>query len=205
MALSGKFGANKEHCMQPTHNEVYISVDVETAGPIPSQYALLSIGACLVLDPSIRFYAELQPDKEAFTPEALQICGLDLATLKITGLAPRAALEQFSAWVNRHTPSGMKPVFVAFNAPFDWMFISEYFFRYLDHNPFGHKALDMKAYYMGHNHTRWDQTGYEKITKHYGIPDVLSHNALEDAVMQAQIFRTMLTEQNAFSTERNEP
>ncbi len=33
----------------PLHNnETYISVDIETAGPNPGGYAMLSIGACTV-------------------------------------------------------------------------------------------------------------------------------------------------------------
>ena len=31
--------------------EIFVSVDVETAGPIPGEYSLLSIGACPVFDP----------------------------------------------------------------------------------------------------------------------------------------------------------
>jgi ribonuclease T len=191
--------------MEPTHKEAYFSVDVETAGPIPSRYSLLSIGACLVFDPSNRFYVELQPVNDKFTAEALQITGLDMTQLKANGLEPREALERFSDWVNQNTPTGEKPVFVAFNAPFDWMFVAEYFYRYLGHNPFGHKALDIKAYYMGQNNTLWNQTGYEKITSHFDIQASLPHNALEDAMIQALIFRAMLAEQDKFIVERNKP
>ena len=38
--------------------EVFISIDVETAGSVPSRFALLSIGACLVDDPEQAFYVE---------------------------------------------------------------------------------------------------------------------------------------------------
>ena len=62
--------------------EVYICVDVETAGPVPSQYALLSIGACLVEEPERSFYIELQPDREEFLPEAMAISGLSPEDLK---------------------------------------------------------------------------------------------------------------------------
>lgn len=31
-------------------NECFISVDVETSGPIPGEFSLLSIGACVVPD-----------------------------------------------------------------------------------------------------------------------------------------------------------
>ena len=36
--------------------EAYISVDVETAGPYPGLYSLLSIGACSVWKPEHNFY-----------------------------------------------------------------------------------------------------------------------------------------------------
>jgi ribonuclease T len=53
--------------------ELYICVDVETAGPTPGQYALLSIGACLVQDTSCTFYIELCPDSTVSIPEAMAI------------------------------------------------------------------------------------------------------------------------------------
>ncbi len=69
-------------------NEIYICVDVETAGPIPGQYAMLSIGACLVEDTSTTFYVELKPDRSDYLPEALAISGLSLDSLKEHGIAP---------------------------------------------------------------------------------------------------------------------
>ena len=56
-----------------SYDEAYISVDVETAGPSPSQYSLLSIGACLVSRPEKSFYIELQPVNDKMLPEALAI------------------------------------------------------------------------------------------------------------------------------------
>ena len=45
--------------------ECFISVDIETAGPVPAKYAILSIGACLVEDPEQTFYVELMPEHTA--------------------------------------------------------------------------------------------------------------------------------------------
>jgi len=184
--------------MESNRKETYISVDVETAGPNPSQYSLLSIGACLVFDPSKTFYVELQPVNDAFTSEALQISGLKMEKLKAHGLPPEQAMRQFSDWVSQITPD-RQPVFVALNAPFDWMFVADYFHRYLGQNPFGHKALDIKAFYMGRNDTLWNDTGFEAITKHYRIEQSLNHNALQDAVAQARLFRRMLEEQEVLA------
>ena len=175
-------------------NEFYISVDVETAGPNPAGYSLLSIGACTVLDPIEKFYVEMQPVHEAFLPEALQISGLSMDELREHGIPPQQAMQRFADWVEQVTPENSKPVFVAFNAPFDWMFVNDYFHRYLGHNPFGHSALDIKAFYMGMTGTAWAETGFAKVTEYFGIQHPLTHKALQDAIDQAELFRKMLEE-----------
>ena len=106
--------------------EAYVSVDVETAGPNPSRYSLLSIGACLVADIQRTFYVELQPINGNFTPEALAVSGLSLEELAERGLPPAEAMARFETWLEIQIPSSRRPIFVAFNAPFDWMFINDY-------------------------------------------------------------------------------
>ncbi len=177
-------------------NETYISVDVETAGPFPREYSMLSIGACTLCEPRETFYVEIQPLNDHFTREALQISGLDLAKLKLNGLTPREAMSRFSDWVTQVTPQEHEPVFVAFNAPFDWMFVSDYFHRFLGRNPFGFKALDIKAFYMGFKGVSWSETAMYKIAEQYIENRQLTHHALQDALDQAEIFRKMLAEIN---------
>lgn len=188
--------------MQSQTNETFISVDVETAGPNPSQYSLLSIGACLVFAPEKRFYVEVQPVNDAATSEALEISGLSLESLKTRGLPPVEAMKRFADWVEE-VAAGGQPVFAAFNASFDWMFAADYFHRYLGRNPFGHKALDMKAFFMGMQGIGWEETGFDNITRHYQIKQTLNHNALEDAVTQAALFRRMLDEQEQRLTAKS--
>ena len=190
--------------MESSQKNLFISVDVETAGPSPDGYSLLSIGACMVYEPSKQFYVELQPVNEAYTAEAREVSGLDMATLKASGLPPREAMKQFGDWVTANITSDETPVFVAFNAPFDWMFIAFYFNHHLGRNPFGHKALDIKAYFMGQKHIDWEQTSFERISDYYGINKSLPHHALGDAQVQAEIFRAMLAEQEE-PKERNAP
>jgi len=178
--------------------ETFISVDVETAGPIPGQFALLSIGACLVEDPSTTFYVELHPDRAEVSSEAMAVHGLSLEALKISATAPAQAMQAFADWVKWVSPEGSRPVFVAFNAPFDWMFIHDYFYRYLGENPFGHSALDIKAYFMGQTGAAWGQTSLNHIASRFMEERHLSHNALMDAQDQAEIFRLIL-----YQTPRN--
>ena len=173
-------------------NEAYISVDIETAGPNPSDYSLLSIGACTMLEPQTTFYVELKPENNNATPEALAISRLSIDRLFERGLEPELAMTRFDEWVNEVTPDGYRPIFVAFNAPFDWMFINDYFHRYLGRNPFGHTALDIKAFYMGLHGVPWSQTAMRFVGKQYLGDRQLTHHALRDALDQAEIFGLML-------------
>jgi ribonuclease T len=145
--------------------EVFISVDVETAGPIPGEYSLLSIGACHVDDPACTFACELKPLNRNADPKALEVTGLSLEKLDQTGLRPHEAMEHFDAWLARSVGSGEKLVFVGLNAPFDWSFVNYYFHRFMGRNPFGFTALDLKAYYMGATGCRWADSVQEEAAQ----------------------------------------
>lgn len=179
--------------------EIYICVDVETAGPIPARYAMLSIGACLVMDISVNYYDELKPDRKACDPGALAISGLNPQSLAKTGTSPGTAMKRFEKWVRSVTPEGTRPVFVALNAPFDWSFVNDYFLRYLGRNPFGHSALDIKAYYMGQMGVPWSETSMKHLSSHFLEEIRLTHNALRDAMDQAEIFRKVLEQNPKFN------
>jgi len=179
---------------QATTPEVFISVDVEASGPAPGRYSLLSVGACLVDDPARTFYAELQPVGEAATAEAMAVHNLDLERLKRDGLPPAEAMKRFEAWLQAVVPAGALPVFVGFNAAFDWMFVADYFERFLGRNPFGHTALDLKAYFMGLTGSAWGDTTKRALAGRYPDHPQLTHNALQDALDQAALFRRMRAE-----------
>lgn len=172
----------------------YIAVDVETSGPNPAGYALLSIGACTLGEPRQTFYVELQPDKSDFIPEAMTINNLSLDKLITEGLPARQAMRSFADWLEQCVPEGIQPLFLAFNAPFDWMFVNDYFHRYLGTNPFGHAALDAKSYYMGLKGVDWYATSMNDVTQLYLPGKPHKHHALNDAVSLAVIFEKMLTD-----------
>lgn len=174
--------------------EAFIVIDIEASGPAPGQYAMLAIGACTLQEPRHTFYVELQPDKEAFTPEAMAVSGLSMDRLAAEGLPPARAMELFAGWVEDVVPEGALPVFAAFNAPFDWMFVNDYFHRYLGYNPFGHAALDMKAYYMGLHGVAWAETSLREISQRHAGHRELTHHALSDALDEAEILEAMFAE-----------
>lgn len=188
---------------QATAPEVFVSVDVEASGPAPGRYSMLSLGACLVDDPGRTFYAELRPVGEAATAEAMAVHNLDVERLKRDGLPPSEAMERFEAWLQAVVPAGALPVFVGFNAAFDWMFVADYFERFLGRNPFGHTALDLKSYYMGLTGGAWSDTTKRALAERYPDHPQLTHNALQDAIDQAALFRRMRAEQ--FRTPHESP
>lgn len=176
--------------------EAYICVDIETAGPIPGDYSLLSIGACTIFEPQLTFYIELQPINQNITPEAAAIHNLSIERLLQEGTNPLEAFTHFEQWLTTQAAPNQQPLFVAFNAAFDWMFINYYFIHYLGHNPFGYTAIDIKAFYMGLAGVPWSQTSWRFISPRYVTANHLSHHALQDALDQAGMFKNMLAEQH---------
>jgi ribonuclease T len=170
-------------------NEIFISVDVETAGPIPGKYSLLSIGACDVRDDDIAFECLIKPINENFDPKALEVTGLALDELRRIGLPPAQAMEDFRRWIRNTAGRDGRPVFVGFNAAFDWSFINYYFHRYLGENPFGFAALDIKSLYMSATACAWDETRSSRIAARLKPKLDGNHNALQDARYQAEMFR----------------
>ena len=103
-------------------------------------------------------------------------------------------MGEFEYWIMQVVPEGKRPVFVAFNAPFDWMFVNDYMHRYIGHNPFGHKALDIKALFMGLHGVSWEETSHAVISNFYFKDRELLHHALEDALMEADLLDHILSE-----------
>jgi DNA polymerase III epsilon subunit-like protein len=169
--------------------ELYISVDVETAGPIPGEYSLLSIGACDVDDDACAFSIELKPINYNADPKALEVTGLSLDELAQRGAEPAAAMAAFAAWATNLADEHRALVFVGFNAPFDWSFVNYYFHRFTGDNPFGFAALDIKALYMGATGGTWADTRSSQIAKHLAPERRGDHDALHDARYQAELFR----------------
>ncbi len=178
----------------PSSGETFVSVDVEAAGPYPGRYSLLSIGACLVADPQQAFYVELKPVSREAEASALKVSHLSLESLAETGVDPDRALQQFADWIRQSTPAGSRAIMVGFNAPYDWAFIDHYFLQFLGENPFGHTALDIKAFYMGLTGCPWDETSMVYVSPRFLKGEQLPHNALADARMQAELFRQLLAQ-----------
>ena len=179
------------------NNEVYISVDVETDGPIPGPYSMLSLGAV------------------AFTPEGDELDGFEVNLLELPGahqhpdtmewwdtqteaweyarrdlVEASVAMESFYRWVEKFPG---KPVFVGYPAGFDFLFVYWYLIQFCGDSPFSHSALDMKTYAMAILNKPYRQSTKRNWPKRWsrGTPHH-SHKAIDDAREQGMIFCRML-------------
>lgn len=181
-----KHPMTKHPLIEPT----WVSIDVETSGPDPSTHALLSVGASLVAEPEVGFYVELKPDQKAADPQAMAVHGLDMRRLRTTGAEPATAMASLEAWLKAEVVG--RPTMVGFNAPFDWMFVNQYFWYYLGRNPLGHSAIDIKALAMGWLCVPWSQTSFAALATRCGLASSLGHHALDDARQQARLLAALL-------------
>jgi hypothetical protein len=179
--------------------DIYISADIESDGPIPGRYSMLSFGLAVAAtfdgreftprDPAeSTFGRELRPIATEYLPEALAVSGLDRGRLEREGADPARAMAEAAEWV-RGEAGEARPVMVGYPIVFDWMFMHWYFVRYCGASPFGFSgALDMKTMYQRRAGVTLDRAGREDLPPEL-VPDrPHTHDALADAIEQAEIF-----------------
>jgi ribonuclease T len=176
-------------------DEAWISVDVEASGPTPGTGSLIAIGACPVDQPEVQFEATIAPIPGLpWSDEAERVHGLSRERLAVEGATPENAMRSFVDWVDT-VAAGRRPVFVGFNATFDWMFVADYAWRFVGRNPFGISGLDIKALYMGRHLDdvrRWADTTGDRVARRYPASLPHTHRPIDDAREQAEILRLIL-------------
>ena len=163
---------------------------METSGPIPGEYSLLSIGACLVDDDAKTFSCELKPLNRNADPKVLEVTGLSLDAYFDRGEDSVAAMLRFHDWLVDLAGDDTKLVFVGFNAAFDWSFINYYFHRFVGSKPFGFTALDIKSFYMGAARCSWEDTKSSRMKERLEPRKLGDHNPLHGRPVPGRTFPT---------------
>ncbi len=179
--------------------DVYFSADVETDGPIPGPYSILSFGLVYagVFD-GIRFvqpenyaqtfYRELRPISENFQSDALSVNGLDRERLLKEGASPESAMVEARRWIEGIAGQA-KPVLVAYPLSFDWSWLYWYFVRFTGASPFNHSlCFDIKTAFAVKAGIPIAEAGKSKLLPSLRPRGKHTHHALEDAMEQAEIF-----------------
>ena len=180
--------------------DVYFSADVETDGPIPGPYSMLSFGlvyagafdgTTFYRPPSYDrcLYRELKPIAENFEQEALDVNGLDRERLAEFGQLPSDAMSEASQWV-KESAGGGDAVFVAYPLSFDWTWMYWYFVQFSRYgSPFGYsRCFDIKTAMALALGRTVSSVGRKRIPSILKSTSPHTHNALDDAISQAEIF-----------------
>ena len=177
-------------------SEVYVSTDVEADGPIPGPHSMLSFAsAAYRADKTLvgTFSANLHtlpgaqghPETMAWwqtQPEAWAAARADLQD-------PGVALPAYVAWLES-LPG--RPVFVAYPAACDFMFVYWYLIRFAGESPFSHSALDIKTYAMALLGAEYRESAKRNMPAAWFDDLPHTHVALDDAKGQGALFCNML-------------
>ncbi len=178
--------------------DFYFSVDVETDGPIPGPYSLLTFAIVAVGTYSgdkfqrverRTFTARLRPISEMFEPAALRVNNIDRTQLLADGEEPASAMTRAAQWINEHS-AGLQPILVAYPLVFDWVWLYWYFVRYSAVGvPFSHSAgFDIKTAYAIKSGLPLSSAGRSNMPPSLTGNEEHTHDALDDAVKQGEIF-----------------
>lgn len=139
-------------------------------------------------------YTELKPISENFQPEALAINGLDRTRLAIQGVDPTAAMTEAADWVRRSAGQG-SPVLVAYPLGFDWTWLYWYFMNFSSTgSPFDYsRGFDIKTAIAVKTGRTISTSTRAKLPDRYQSHRPHTHNALDDAIEQAEIFANIFT------------
>ncbi len=184
------------------NNEIYVAVDIETDGPVPGLYSMISLAAVATTETEEidSFYHKLVPLEEASQdqrtmawwmtePEAWQEATSDAQSAS-------EVMAEFCKWLDN---LGKNPVFVAHPISFDYSFVSWYLWKFTNRNPFADlesaaRTLDITSFTAGKFERSLNESKRKNFPKWIsrGMPEH-SHNALDDARGYAVVLRNILT------------
>lgn len=164
----------------------WIMVDIESDGPCPGLYSMVSFGA-VVVEPALNrtFYGKCRPISDTHVPEALAVSGHTREEC-MTFPTPEETMARFQAWVVEH--SGTRKFrgnivpdarFVSDNNGFDWQFVNYYFHRYVGSNPFGHSSTNLGSLFKGLEKSMFAKWKHRRKTTH-------THHPVDDAKGNAE-------------------
>lgn len=184
--------------LEHLHSEVYVSVDIETDGPLPFRNSMLSFGAAaflpgkglvstfsanLVEFPGAKCDPKTMEEFWQKNPAAWTECRTNVRD-------PAVVMPEFVKWVEG-LPG--KPVFVGYPATFDFLFMYPYMLVFAGRSPFSFSALDIKTYAMRALGKPFRQSTKKNMPKSWFPEHPHTHVALDDAIEQGHLFMNILS------------
>ncbi len=178
--------------------ELFISTDIESDGPIPGPNSMLSFGSAAFRrsaemvstfsanlellpgaapDPKTQAWWESQPEAWAACRENLQ--------------SPADAMRAYVSWL-KSLPG--KPVFAGYPVTYDFMFVYWYLMRFVGESPFSHSALDIKTVAMIALRKPYRDSTKKNMPRRWFGDQPHTHVALDDAIGQGTLLCNILKE-----------
>lgn len=156
-------------------------VDVETDGPAPGLFSMVSFAAVKV-DSNLKttYFGQTKPISEKWNPDSLAISKISREE-HLAYPEPSLAINEFFLWVKENSKG--RPVFLSDNLAFDWSFMNYYLHAYVGENPFGFSGRRIGDFYSGLKKDLFAASEWKKfkVTPH-------THNPVDDATGNAEAF-----------------
>jgi len=188
--------------------EIFVSIDIETTGPVPGLYSMISLGAAHFTKESGQYPLSTFSANLMELPEADDGSHRDDETMdwwanhmEAWGEARKdpeeieAVMNSFRLWIESLGPN-VVPVY--YPSGYDLPFISYYSQRFLGKVFLTHRAIDLQT-------LAWSMLGSPFVKnsrqsaypKEWLVTNKHKHRAVDDAVAQGQMFMRMNTVGNS--------
>ena len=184
--------------------EIYVSIDVESDGPIPIQNSMLALGAVAFTDDGRilgEYNVNLKPIPGAVQdPGTMEWWATQEAAWKFVTsrtVTPEVGMRTFRQWCAGLLTLGHGDRLVPVCAPvgYDFTFLYVYLMKFGGESPFRFSALDVRSFLAGFRGVRWFRTSKRHWKKEWfkGTPNH-THKPLDDAKGQGMAFMRMRAE-----------
>ena len=178
---------------------MYIVVDVETGHTVPTNGALLSIGAVAISESGSKldtFYCNLAYDDKTFDQDTMEFWEKQDQKVQEAAfdwtknrLHPASAMSSFVKWVMEVSPEKSDTFFTSNPGSFDSAWIFYYLDRFGIKNPFSHRVLCIRSFAFG----KFGGTfGQKREDEDYFVKSEVPHHALYDAQSEAETLANLL-------------
>lgn len=199
----------KIHSSMPHLNgNVVAAVDFETTGTVAGYHEPIQI-AVVVLDSNLKpapgitpFYQYIQPRfPERADPAATKVHGIDIDRLMLEEREPGDIEDMLVEWCNSlELPFERRLIPLAHNWPFERDFLKAWLGVSLSEKLFHYHARDGMTYALGLNDKSFFRgekaifrsVGLTELCSHFGVVNARAHDALNDALAEAEVYRHLL-------------
>lgn len=181
--------------MSSNKKETYISIDIETNGPVPGIYSMLSLGAVAYDDQGNKldtFYVNITELEDAKTdPDTMRWWSTEpeaWKALQVNKRDPATAMKLFEDFCLKFS----RPVAICYPSGFDWTFVYWYLHRFNGKSVLGFSCVDIKTYGMAILDTNFRDSKKSEYYDDWFDPNLKhTHNAIDDALEQGYLFFKM--------------